>query len=42
MTLQALRGKGRRRHILRDLRQWCTRNRDRNVTTAAFIALAEA
>ena len=42
MTLQALRAKVGDAKFFAILRQWCTRYRDSNVTTAAFIAPAEA
>jgi aminopeptidase N len=41
MTLQALRVKLGDRTFFRLLRDWYRDNRDRNVTTADFIALAE-
>jgi aminopeptidase N len=41
MTLKALRGKVGEAAFFALLRQWYARNRDGNVTTADFIALAE-
>jgi aminopeptidase N len=41
MTLQALRAKVGDRTSFRILRTWFRDNRDRNVTTADFIRLAE-
>ena len=41
MTLHALRGKIGEATFFRLLRDWYAQNRDGNVTTADFIALAE-
>ena len=41
MTLQALRGKVGEAVFTRILRAWYAENRDGNVTTADFVALAE-